>query len=244
MAELAARVDFIRGVLEGAGATGLVYGNSGGKDAALVGILCKKACANTLGLILPCGISRSYGVDRDDALLVAGLFDIQTREIDLANAHESIVTAVETATNLTDGARANIAPRLRMQTLYAIGFSENRLVVGTGNRSENYLGYFTKWGDGDYDLNPIKDLTVTEVFEFLRYLNVPQSIINKPPSAGLYDGQTDEEDLGIKYSELDIFLKTGEASDENRAIYERYHAKTEHKRRLPATFGGNLTKGV
>ena len=127
-------------------------------------------------------------------------------------------------------ALAYLAPRLRMLTRYAVAASENRLVAGTGNRSEAYVGYFTKWGDGAHDFNPIADLTVTEVYEFLRFLNAPDCILRKPPSAALFDGQTDEGEMGISYAELDAFLAGGSISDDKRRHVERMHRASEHKR--------------
>lgn len=118
-----------------------------------------------------------------------------------------------------------------MITLYTVAASENRLVAGTGNASEYYMGYFTKWGDGAYDLNPIADLTATEVFEFLRYLKAPEAVITKAPSAGLFEGQTDEEDMGVTYAAIDRYIQTGEAEEKDKAIIDRYHSRSEHKRR-------------
>ena len=92
------------------------------------------------------------------------------------------------------------------------------------------MGYFTKWGDGAYDLNPISDLTVTEIYEFLRYLGAPEHIITKAPSAGLFDGQTDEGEMGVTYAEIDSLLLTGETSESAKPIIERRHAMSEHKR--------------
>ena len=91
------------------------------------------------------------------------------------------------------------------------------------------MGYFTKWGDGAYDFNPISDLTVTEIYEFLRYLNAPQSIIEKAPSAGLYEGQTDEGEMGIKYADIDAVLLGDSVSDEARAAVEKKHSAALHK---------------
>ena len=232
--EETARVCFIEETLRSAKASGIVFANSGGKDCALVGILCKKACVNTISLVLPCGVKRSYNEDKEDALKLAEQFDIQTRVIDLNETFETFTRALKPG--LTELAASNIAPRLRMQTLYAVAQSEGRLVAGTGNRSEIFLGYFTKWGDGAYDLNPIADLTVTEVYEFLRFLDAPASIINKPPSAGLFEEQTDEEDLGFSYSDLDHFLLTNEASAANREKFMRHHNSTKHKRQYPHVF--------
>ena len=117
-----------------------------------------------------------------------------------------------------------------MLTLYAVAASENLLVAGTGNRSEAYVGYFTKWGDGAHDFNPISDLTVTEIYEFLRWLNAPVCIIEKAPSAGLFDGQTDEQEMGITYKELDAYLFGKKVSDTAKQTIQRMHDKSEHKR--------------
>jgi len=230
------RVGFIRKVLASTGASGIVFGSSGGKDSALVGVLCKKACDNTVGLIMPCGSRRNYDEDKNDAEIVAQLFNIELRTVDLTEVRSLLLEALAGVTELPETALKNIAPRLRMTTLYAVAASENRLVAGTGNRSEYYMGYFTKWGDGAYDFNPIADLTVTEIYEFLRYLNVPENIISKAPSAGLYDGQTDESEMGITYKSIDKFLLTGKASDEEKAIIDKFHKASQHKRMMPLVY--------
>ncbi|MCL2023419.1 MAG: NAD(+) synthase [Oscillospiraceae bacterium] len=213
----------------------MVYGNSGGKDSVLVGILCKKACDNTLGVIMPCASKCNYESDKMDALAAAEKFGIDVREVDLTDTRSAITGAINT--QLADHALANIAPRLRMTTLYAIAGAENRLVAGTGNRSERHMGYFTKWGDGAFDFNPIGDLTVKEIYEFLCYLEAPPAIIEKAPSAGLFEGQTDEQEMGITYAKIDDYLLNGAATEEDIAIIERYHKAGEHKRKNPAVFG-------
>ncbi len=230
------RVEFIRNVLEKSGAVGIVYGNSGGKDSALVGILCKAACDNTVGIIMPCSSKRNYGMDAEDGRTVADRYGIETRFVDLTPVREAEIKQLSAVVKLTDGALANIAPRLRMTTLYAIAASEGRLVAGTGNRSEAYVGYFTKWGDGAHDFNPIADLTVTEIYEFLRYLKAPSCVIEKAPSAGLFDGQTDEKEMGLKYADLDGYLLTGKGDPETVAAAESLHGKSEHKRAGIKTF--------
>ena len=224
------RVEFIKNILRESGAKGIVYGNSGGKDSALVGILCKAACDNTLGIIMPCASKRNYLQDTEDAMLVSEKFGIETCTADLSPVKDAISASLENVTDVTHAAAANIAPRLRMTVLYTVAASENRLVAGTGNRSEAYMGYFTKWGDGACDFNPIADLTVTEIFEFLRYLNAPERIIEKAPSAGLFDGQTDESEMGVSYAAIDKYLSGGEVSEKEKNIIESYHRKSEHKR--------------
>ncbi len=131
----------------------------------------------------------------------------------------------------------NVNPRLRMTTLYALGQARGYLVACTGNLDEATLGYFTKWGDGAYDFNPIADLTVGEIYEHLEFLGCPSNVIKKAPSAGLYQGQTDEQEMGVKYSDVDAYLRGGEVSPETRAKIEKMYAASAHKRRLPLKFG-------
>lgn len=232
--EIKDRVSFLRGALRASGADGFVYGNSGGKDSALAGILLRRATENTLGLVLPCG--QAFKKDMEDALAVALLFEIETRIIELTEAKDALAGGLRKEANLTEAALINIAPRLRMTALYAVAASENRLVAGTDNRSEIYMGYYTKWGDGAYDINPIADLTVTEVYEFLRYFKAPESIIQKAPSAGLFEGQTDELEMGVTYRAIDAFLTTGRANEKDLSIIERFHSRSEHKRRMPLLY--------
>lgn len=231
--ELEKRVAFIKNQMKSAGVNALVFGNSGGKDSALVGILCKRACEDTLGIIMPCSSEQNYGSDKDDALKLAEKFDISTKIVDLTQVREAEIKAI--GEQVSDSALANIAPRLRMTTLYLIAHNRRALVVGTGNRSEAYMGYFTKWGDGAYDINPIADLTVTEIYEFLRFLGAPESIIVKAPSAGLFAGQTDEKEMGVTYDEIDKFLLSGEKGSHFQII-ERYHKASEHKRIMPQVY--------
>lgn len=236
--ELENRVAFIKRVLAESGASGIVYGNSGGKDSALVGILCKKACEDTLGLIMPCATMRNYVEDMEDALTVAKEYGIKTEVADLTPLKKLFVETLGERFSLQEVALHNLAPRLRMTTLYAVASSQNRLVAGTGNRSEGYVGYFTKWGDGAYDFNPIADLTVTEVYQFLDFLGAPECIMKKAPSAGLFDGQTDEGEMGLTYKELDSFLLGGTVRSEVLEAIERLHKRSEHKRRPPLVYGG------
>lgn len=234
--EFEGRVAFVKQLLKESGAKGIVFGNSGGKDSALVGIICKAACDNTLGIIMPCSSKRNYELDARDGETLAKQFNIETRVVDLSPVKEAMLSQLASATEVNKMADVNIAPRLRMTTLYAVAASEGRLVAGTGNRSEAYVGYFTKWGDGAQDFNPISDLTATEVFEFLRYLQAPACIIDKAPSAGLFDGQTDEDEMGFKYAELDELLLTGSTNERAMAIIERMHRGSEHKRRPIRTY--------
>ena len=141
---------------------------------------------------------------------------------------------------MSDAASANIAPRLRMTTLYAIGQSLGYLVCGCSNASEYYMGYFTKWGDGAYDFNPIADLTVSEVYAFLDFLGAPASIRQKPPSAGLFEGQTDEAEMGVRYEQVDAVMAGGSSGDpEADAIIARFHGRSHHKRAPALRYGSH-----
>ncbi len=229
--ETSARIAFIKERLADAHADGIIYGNSGGKDCTLVGILCKMACDNTVGVVMPCQSSRNYGSDMQDAFTAAAQYGIETLTVDLSAVKEQFMTALGEAGTITDAASSNINPRLRMTTLYALGQSRNALVAGTGNRSERYMGYFTKWGDGACDFNPIADLTVEEIYEYLAYFDAPLSTRTKAPSAGLYEGQTDEDQMGVSYQAIDDMLLRGIRNEGSEGIIERAHRVTAHKRR-------------
>lgn len=225
------RVQWIKDILAKTGAKGIIFGNSGGKDSALVGILCKMACDSTVGVIMPCQSNRNFTVDKTDGEELAQKFDIETEYVDITPIKVAVEKAVPEVESLL--ALANINPRIRMTVLYAMGQQRGCLVAGTGNLSEITMGYFTKWGDGACDFNPIADLTAGETIEFLRYLGAPDAILTKAPSAGLWDGQTDEQEMGITYHELDKYILTGEATESTKQKIERANAQTAHKRRMP-----------
>lgn len=234
--EIDRRVEFIRDLLKESGASGIVFGNSGGKDCALVGILCKLACEDTLAVMMPCESTRNFGEDLEDGKDLCQSFGIENRMVDLTASKQAMISATEDISKLSPTAISNIAPRLRMTTLYLIGQSENRLVAGTGNASERHMGYFTKWGDGAYDFNPISDLTATEIYPLLEYLKAPDNIINKAPSAGLFEGQTDEAEMGVSYKAIDKYIRSGEGSKKDIEVIKRYHSRTEHKRKAALNF--------
>lgn len=240
---VAKRVAWIKGILEETGARGIVYGNSGGKDCTLTGALCRMATENVLGVIMPCQSSSNYGSDREDALAAGKAFGIEQTEVDLTAVKESMVAALGAGlepVGAPDGAvrsaLININPRLRMTALYALAQSRGSLVAGTGNLCEATVGYFTKWGDGAYDFNPIADLTVPEIYEILRYLGAPAHIIEKAPSAGLYQGQTDEAELGVTYSDIAAYVRGGELSESMRRRIAGMEERTAHKRRMPRCY--------
>ncbi len=236
--EIENRVEFLKGKLAEAHADGFVFGNSGGKDSALVGILCKKTGAAAVGIIMPCDSQRNYGMDKTDAEELAARYDIKTEYIDITPMKDVFRAEYGRHYTLSENASININPRLRMITLYAYAQSHNLLVAGTGNACEAFVGYFTKWGDGAYDVNPIGDMKVSEIYELLRHLDAPANIISKAPSAALAEGQTDEGEMGITYAEIEAYMNGGADAVSPSAAekIESMHRKTEHKRNLPAVY--------
>lgn len=232
------RAKWIKQVLKDAGANGIIYGNSGGKDCTLVGAIAKMATDNVLGVIMPCESKRNYEMDKDDAYILAKHYNIETIVIDLTPTKMELKKALgDVAGEKVPMSLHNINPRLRMTTLYAIAQEKNYLVAGTGNLSETTMGYFTKWGDGASDFNPIADLTATEVFNYLRELDAPDFIITKAPSAALFEGQTDELDMGVTYDELDTYIRSGKISSaDKKQIIDKAYARTGHKRELPIRY--------
>lgn len=236
---------WLRERAEAASARGFILGMSGGIDSAVVARLCLMAMPDrVLGVIMPCYSSPQ---DERDALIAAEASGLPVARVDLASAYDAInldITAasVDAARHgfPTDAARvklaqANVKPRLRMTTLYTMGTAAGLLVVGTGNRSEITIGYYTKYGDGGVDLLPIGALVKSEVRELARELGVPAPIIDKPPSAGLWAGQTDEGEMGFTYEELERFIESGASSvrAETAARIQRLIDASDHKRALP-----------
>ena len=237
-------VEWLRERAAEAGAHGFVFGLSGGIDSAVVARLCQMATPNRiLGVILPC---YSNTQDEADAYVMADPFGIPTAKVDLTGPFDALTDQLHSTlkglprtVHVTDIKQqlpeANIKPRLRMASLYFVANSLNYLVAGTGNRSELTLGYFTKYGDGGCDVLPIGGLLKSEVRSLARELRVPAAIINKAPSAGLWIGQTDEEEMGFSYDTLEKFLKEGRsavASDVADRI-EQLMRTSNHKRALP-----------
>ena len=214
--------------------TGTVVGLSGGIDSAVVAVLCKRAFPDTtLAAILPC---YSNKMDVIHAYKVAQKFDIRTELINLETVYDSLIKLLpqEEQYHSNDKlAQANIKPRLRMTTLYYLAAQLDYLVIGTGNRSEIAIGYSTKYGDGGVDILPLGNLVKRQVKELAAYLEIPREVINKPPSAGLWEGQTDEGEMGLTYNELDRYLTTGEASDIVKTKIETIAAVSAHKRAMP-----------
>ena len=228
---------WIKYQVEQAGAEGVVIGLSGGMDSSVVAALAKRSLRDkVLGLILPC---HSQKEDMEDANLVASLLQLETLILDLSPIYDSLIAILPPAEKKI---AANLKPRLRMTTLYYFANMKNYLVAGTGNKSEISVRYFTKYGDGGTDILPLGDLFKNQVIEIAKKLALPETIINKPPSAGLWPGQTDEGELKITYDQLDraildITSNCGKATPSDiRSRVEELIERSEHKRASIPTF--------
>ena len=215
-----------------AGAHGCVVGLSGGIDSALVAVLLRRTFgSNMLGVMMPC---HSLPEDQQDAEKLIDVFSIPSTLVDLSATYDSLVKGLEeSSVPLRHIALANIKPRLRMTTLYAIAQSKGYLVCGTSNKAEIIAGYFTKHGDSGADIWPLGDLLKEEVRETSAYLRVPEDIIQKPPSAGLWKGQTDENEMGLTYDDIDKYIATGNVKESVRQRIEERYRQSVHKRELP-----------
>lgn len=188
-----------------AGGKGVVLGLSGGLDSAVVAKLCADCLGpeKVLALVMP--VKSTGKGNEGDAARFAETLGIECRTVEIANSLE----ALRVAAGIPDNDRAsigNIQARARMVILYANAKRLGRLVMGTSNKSELLVGYFTKFGDGGSDLNPLGDLYKTQVWELARLIGVPSYIIDKKPTADLWEGQTDEGELGMSYRSLDMIL--------------------------------------
>ncbi|WP_215507791.1 NAD(+) synthase [Peptoniphilus sp. EMRHCC_23] len=229
--EIDAVVQWMRETVAAAHADGVVFGLSGGIDSAVVAGLSKRAFGDkALGIIMPID---SNPQDEKDARIVAESLDLNVEKVDLTNTFNALVDAsFESDVAM---AKANVKPRLRTTTLYYYAQDRNYLVCGCSNASEYYIGYFTKYGDSACDLMPIVDFVKSEVVELAKALGLPKEVIEKKPTAGLYAGQTDEDDMGFTYAELDRAVRGNNEGEHKEAIARR-HQTSAHKRALPPRF--------
>ena len=197
-------VEFINSKVNEANCNGIVIGLSGGIDSTLVAYLACEALGkdNVFGIVMPSTTTPSE--DTVHGIEIAQNLGIDYKEI----AIESILNEYLSITELDNDnlAIGNLKARIRMSLLYYYANYKNCLVIGTGNKSEILIGYFTKHGDGACDMEPIGDLYKSEVFKLSEYLNVSEEILNKPPRAGLWEGQSDEDEIGMSYDLLDKIL--------------------------------------
>jgi NAD+ synthase len=237
-------VEFIRDELtRRRGFTRAVLGLSGGVDSSVVAYLAAEALGpeNVVGVRMP--YSRSSAESREHAALVAKATGIQMRTVDISDAVDGLTRAIGGST--TPARQGNIMARTRMITLFDLSEACRALPLGTGNKSERLLGYFTWHADDSPPINPLGDLFKTQVWALARHLGVPEEIVAKPASADLITGQTDEGDFGISYARADLILHwillgyhteeivaRGFTEDEVSLVRKRLDS-THWKRKLP-----------
>lgn len=226
-------VEWLKEKVKEAKAEGLVFGLSGGIDSAVIAAIAKKAFPdNSLGIIMPC---HSDPIDEEHGVLVAERLNLKTARVDLSNSFDVLLNSM-TIENKNKMAISNLKPRLRMTTLYYFAQNNNYLVVGSSNKSEFTVGYFTKHGDSGVDLLPLASFVKSEIRELAKVLGIPDIIIEKPPTAGLWTNQTDENEMGFSYDVLDNYIKTGEGPEEIVKKIKKMNTISEHKRVYPPIF--------
>ncbi|WP_205093099.1 NAD(+) synthase [Thalassobacillus pellis] len=233
-------VSWIRQQVNDAGMNGALVGVSGGIDSALVANLIKRAFPeNSIGVIMP--INQRVE-DQEDAVATVKEADLKYLGIELTNSYHTTYKEIQEQLKEHDDWNeenaqlngANLQARLRMSTLYSVAANYGYLVVGTDNAPEHHTGYFTKYGDGGVDLVPLIHMTKGEVREMARFLGVPTQVVEKKPSAELWEGQTDEEEMGVSYDTIDAYLKGEQVSEKDKEIIQAMHDKSKHKRVMPA----------
>ncbi len=254
--------DWLKARFDESGAKTFVLGLSGGIDSAVVCGLAARAVGpeRVIGVIMP---SASNPDDAVQASKVASAFGVKTLTVDLTAMAKTFYGSMPTEvafqglglapSNVVEGdtglqlATANVRPRMRMTTLYYVANMVKGVVLGTGNKSEAMIGYFTKYGDGGVDLFPIIDLYKFEVRAVAAYIGVPQSVIDRPPTAGLWQGQTDEDEIGLTYAQLDealLAIERGDTSDIAPEVIDRVqtmNAVSNHKRQPVPAFSKDST---
>lgn len=240
-------VDFIRNYYEENHLGGAILGISGGKDSAVVAALMVEALGSdhVIGVTLPC---HSQDEDKVDAKLISDYYQFPLINFDLTGTYDVFKNELGKLGTFTDeetrNSDINVKPRLRMTTLYYLAAlyttikKESYLVVGTSNKCELYVGYFTKGGDSVHDIAPIADLTVEEVIQIGEVLKVPEKVLYKTPSDGL-SNQTDEEKLGVSYDDITKYMEHPEDVEKKaRETIERLHKNANHKFHIPTYLKG------
>ena len=234
---------WIRSYVDEVHADGVVLGMSGGIDCSVVASLCKLGGVKTELVLMPYGDDMEKTSSYKHSMELINKFGFSYHTYDIKPAVDALTSCVKpplfdlTGANL-ELAKANVRPRVRMSYLYLYAQPHNLLVIGTGNLSERTIGYFTKWGDGGCDFNPLGLITKREVYCLARYLQIPDSIISKKPSAGLWEGQTDEDEIGIAYDQIDSYLLNGTSGDQEvDTAIQRKAFIAQHKLKPIPMFG-------
>lgn len=234
-------VEFIREYYSKNNLGGAVLGISGGKDSAVVAALFVKALGaeNVIGVTLPC---HSKDEDKEDARLISDYYGFKLLNVDLTAVFDAFKNEISKIGDFTEeqtkNSDINIKPRFRMSTCYYLAAlmsaitGKTYLVAGTSNKSELFVGYFTKGGDSVHDIATIADLTVSEVLKVGEVLNVPEKVLYKVPSDGL-SNQSDEDKLGVSYKAIEMYINNEELDDETKNKVERLHNGSRHKFSIP-----------
>jgi NAD+ synthase len=226
-------IRWIRYKVTNAHAKGCLIGMSGGVDSSVTAALCIQACPTSAwGIHVICD---TQARDTEDATLAAETLGIPLIKVDITEAYRSLAAClIEGGADALDKmAAGNLRARLIMAVLYHHAREKNALVVGTTNQSEMAVGYFTKYGDGGADLLPLGGVVKTGVWEMAGILGVPGRIIHKQPTAGFWPGQTDEEDIGLTYRQLDGVLLNQENDIHVQAMVDRLSILNDHKKKRP-----------
>lgn len=214
---------FLKDEVENVGIKKVIVGLSGGLDSAIVAVLCKEVFKDNLSVVLmPSHMSSDASAK--DAIELCEKFNISYEIVEIAPMVKGYFDNIDEASALRIG---NLSARMRMSVLYDISARDNSLVIGTSNKSEILLGYGTLYGDTACAINPIGQMYKSDEFEFARFLGVTDAIIDKKPSADLWEGQSDEEELGYSYSTMDEVLK--QLVDENKSKDELLSSGVEEK---------------
>ncbi|MNW28976.1 NH(3)-dependent NAD(+) synthetase [compost metagenome] len=243
-AEVRKRVDFLKSYVQKTGSKGLLIAISGGIDSAVATALCKRATdelnEEQEGPFMTLGVFQPFGTQQDieDSYSVAKAFNLKhTAETNIEQPVNDIALEVERSfqsmgmdRSMTYQGKGNVKARTRMVVQYALANELNLLVVGTDHASEAITGFYTKWGDGAVDITPLSSLNKRQVRKLAAYLGVPQPILDKAPSAGLWEGQTDEGELGISYDDNSDYLEGKDIDPKAREVLENYFTRTAHKR--------------
>ncbi len=228
-------VEWIRDFFEKNGSdSNAIVGISGGKDSSVVAALCAEALGRdrVIGVLMPCGVQ----ADIDCAKRLVEHLGIKHYTINIKDAMDGITKSLTDVLELSEQSRVNLAPRIRMATLYAVGQSNNGRVANTCNLSEDWVGYSTRYGDSAGDFSPMSSLTVSEVKQIGRVLGLPDDLVDKVPIDGLC-GKTDEENLGFTYAVLDRYIREGVCEDEKtRELIDRKHEANKFKLELMPSF--------
>ena len=217
-----------------------VLGISGGKDSSIVAALCVEALGKdrVIGVLMPCGEQ----ADIDMAKLLVDHLGIKHHIINIKDGVEGITNAIPFP--LSDQARINLPPRIRMSTLYAVSQCFNGRVANTCNLSEDWVGYSTRYGDSVGDFSPCSHITVTEMKQIGRLIGLPACLVDKVPSDGLC-GKTDEDNLGFTYAELDVYIRTGVMPDpEKKALIDKKHKVNLFKLQLMPSFDSGIPTAI